>query len=52
MMGRGAAMRTPKMKRARQQLQDENELLESISGGDETDIEMQKQQEQAQTRFT
>ena len=52
MMGGGVALRTPKTKRAKQ-LQDENELLESVSGGDETDIDTQQQQQQAaQTRFT
>ena len=52
MMGKGTATRSPKARRARQ-IQDDNELLESVSGGDETDLEAQKQQQQAaQTRFT
>jgi len=51
MRGKGTPTHTPKSRRARR-LQDENELLESVSGG-ETDLEAQKQQQQAaQTRFT
>ena len=48
MMGGAVGMQTSKMKVRK--LQDENELLQSASG-DDTDLEMQRQQQAAQTRF-
>lgn len=48
MMGGTTGMHTPKTRVKK--LQDDNELLESASGED-TDLEMQKQQ-MAQTKFT
>ena len=52
MIEKGKPTHSPIARRARQ-IPDEKELLETVSGGDETDLEAQKQQQQAaQTRFT
>ena len=49
MMGRAVGNHRPKSRVKK--LQDENELLESASGED-TDAEMQKKKQAAQTKFT